>query len=213
MSDERSFDAEFFLDPVCPWCWVTSRWVVNVQHERHHRVEWRFITLDIVNEHIERDDGHRAAHFAGRQALRVADEVRRRHGNDGVASFYTALGTALHNDRRRDELTADPVTFLADSLATAGLDPSLAEHAEDESHDAALRAETEVALARTGPDVGTPILTVAPGTAAEGSFFGPVIPKAPTGADAVRLWDAVEVLAASGVAELKRSLRGTIDFT
>lgn len=213
MADEHPIDAEFFLDPVCPWCWVTSRWVVNVQLERPCRVEWRFITLDIVNEDIERDDGHRAVHFAGRQALRVADEVRRQHGNDGVAAYYTALGAALHVDRRRDELTADPVTFLADSLATAGLDPSLAEHAVDEAHDVALRAETAVALGRTGPDVGTPILTLAPGTVAEGSFFGPVIPKAPTGSDAVRLWEAVEVLATSGVAEVKRSLRGTIDFS
>ena len=80
-------------------------------------------------------------------------------------------------------------------------------HAHDESHDAYLREETELALSRTGPDVGTPILTFAPGQGErEGSFFGPVISKAPRGAEAVKLWEAVETLATSGVAELKRSL-------
>jgi hypothetical protein len=91
---------------------------------------------------------------------------------------------------------------------------ALAEHVEDTSHDTYLRAETELALSRTGPDVGTPILTFAPGQGErEGSFFGPVISKAPRGADAVTLWTAVETLATSGVAELKRSLRAKPDFT
>ena len=75
------------------------------------------------------------------------------------------------------------------------------------AHDDHIRADTELALSRTGPDVGTPILTFRPGTDREGSFFGPVISKAPRGAEAVELWDAVEKLATSGVAELKRSLR------
>ena len=105
------------------------------------------------------------------------------------------------------------MAFLAEALATAGLPVALAEHAEDDSHDAYLRAETELALSRTGPDVGTPILTFAPGQGErEGSFFGPVISKAPRGAEAVKLWTAVETLATSGVAELKRSLRAKPDF-
>ena len=95
----------------------------------------------------------------------------------------------------------------------AGLDPALAAHAHDESHDAVLREEVAIALERTGPNVGTPILTFAPGQGErEGSFFGPVISKAPRGADAVKLWEAVETLATSGVAELKRSLRAKPEF-
>ncbi len=87
------------------------------------------------------------------------------------------------------------------------------DHARDERHDRHLQAETDLALSRTGPDVGTPILTFAPGQGErEGSFFGPVISKAPTGTDAVRLWEAVETLATSGVAELKRSLRARPEF-
>ena len=217
MSDVgASPDLEFFLDPVCPWCWITSRWVRNVQAEKGYSVRWRFISLKVLNEDRtapDYSDDHRAVHVAGLSALRVLDAVRIEHGNDAVRRAYTATGTAIHVDRRRKELIADPVAFMRTCLESAGVDAALAEHALDDSHDAHLRAETAAALERTGPDVGTPILTFVPGQEGEGSFFGPVVNKAPTGHDAVRLWEAVETLATTGVAELKRSLRGDIDFT
>ncbi len=97
--------------------------------------------------------------------------------------------------------------FSLQCSTEAGFDAELVVHADDAAHDERLRADTELALGRTGPDVGTPILTFRPGTDREGSFFGPVISKAPKGAEAVELWDAVEKLATSGVAELKRSNR------
>lgn len=214
MAEQPSVDVEFFLDPVCPWCWITSRWVTHVQAEESYTVGWRFISLFVLNEGKEPSEEMLAVHEGGLRALRVADQVRIDHGNEAVAAFYTALGTQIHVDRRRDELAAAPVAFLAEALATAGLPVALAEHAEDASHDTYLRSQTELALSRTGPDVGTPILTFAPGQGErEGSFFGPVISKAPRGADAVKLWTAVETLATSGVAELKRSLRAKPDFT
>jgi hypothetical protein len=92
------------------------------------------------------------------------------------------------------------------------LDQGYAAHADDESHDAALRADTEDALARTGGDVGTPIITIGPGSDARRSFFGPVMPKAPKGDEAVALWNAVATLAFADVAELKRTQRGDIVF-
>jgi hypothetical protein len=95
----------------------------------------------------------------------------------------------------------------------AGLDASFAELALDESLDARIEADTAEALGRTGPDVGTPILTFAPGSAHEGSFFGPVIARIPRGDEALKLWDAIEVVATTpGVAELKRSLRASPVF-
>jgi|HigsolmetaAR201D_1030396.scaffolds.fasta_scaffold09747_3 hypothetical protein len=214
VAEQRPIDLEFFLDPVCPWCWITSRWVTNVQAERDYHVRWRFISLWILNEGREPSPEMEAIHRAGLLALRVADQVRIDHGNDAVAAYYTALGTRIHVERRRDELLADPHALIGEALTAAGLDAALAAHADDESHDAVLREEVELALSRTGPDVGTPILTFAPGQEGrEGSFFGPVIAKAPRGAEAVKLWEAVETLATSGVAELKRSLRGKPDFT
>jgi len=213
-SEQPPVDVEFFLDPVCPWCWLTSRWVTNVQAEKEYAVGWRFISLYVLNEDREPSEQMRQAHLAGLRCLRVLDQVRTDHGNDAVAALYTELGTRIHVDRRRDELAGDSESFIAEALTAAGLDPALAKHAHDESHDAPLRDEVEVALSRTGPNVGTPILTFAPGQGErEGSFFGPVISKAPRGDDAVKLWDAVETLATSGVAELKRSLRATPDFS
>lgn len=207
-------DLEFFIDPVCPWCWLTSRWVTNVQAEKSYTVDWRFISLYVLNEDKEPSEEMRQAHTAGLRALRVLDQVRSEHGNDAVATLYSELGTRLHVEGRREEFRGETESFVAEALTAAGLDPQLAKHVHDESHDAALRDEVEVALSRTGPNVGTPILTFAPGQGdREGSFFGPVISKAPTGAAAVELWDAVETLATSGVAELKRSLRAAPDFT
>jgi DSBA-like thioredoxin domain len=205
-------DVEFFFDPVCPWCWITSRWVVNVQAQRQLRVGWRFISLDIVNADVPLVAGRRGIYRVGRQSLRVADELCSREGNEAVGAYYTGLGTLIHKQQRRAELIADPLVVIRLALTSAGLDSSYAEHALDRSHDVTLARDTSIALDRAGADLGAPILTLGVGTAAAKSFFGPVLPKAPTGADAVRLWDAVETLAVSGVAEIKRSARGTRDF-
>jgi len=217
MSDLKTaetYDAEFFLDTACPWCWITSRWVTNVQAERDYRVRWRFISLKVLNE--DHTDGyseqHRAGHMASFRVLRVAHAVREQEGNDALAALYTAIGTEVFVHGRFTENLNDQQAFLAECLVTAGLDPAYAGHADDDSHDAALRAETAEALGRTGPDVGTPIITFDPGTDTASSLFGPVIPKAPKGDDAVALWDAVATLARSGVAEVKRTLRGDVSF-
>ena len=187
--------------------------MVDVQQQRSYTVDWRFISLWILNETNTQDwytPAYRAGHFLGHKALRIADEIRLA-SEDGdfetVGNWYTALGEALHREQRRDEARADHLAFLAAVLADSGFDAGLIEHADDEAHDEHLRAETELALSRTGPDVGTPILSFRPGTDREGSFFGPVISRAPTGVEALELWDAVEKLATSGVAELKRSNR------
>lgn len=212
-------DLEFFFDPVCPFAWGTSRWVVEVQRQRDYKVTWRFISLAVINEHRVGVDAwytpaYREVHVASSQTLRVADALRLTAGNEAVSAFYTALGTAFHPDRRRDQFLADPHGFIGELLVGIGQDPALAEHLDDESHDQYLRNESELAFTRTGKDVGTPIITFHPGTATESSFFGPVISCVPRGEAALRLWDAVEVLATTpGMAELKRTLRDPLDFT
>ncbi|MEM1332351.1 MAG: hypothetical protein AAGG08_02740 [Actinomycetota bacterium] len=190
-----------------------------MQQQRSYEVDWRFISLWILDEENTQDwytPEYRAGHYLGHQALRIADAIRTGVGATdptAVGRWYTALGDALHRDGRRDDARADPRAFLSGLLGAEGFDPDLLAHADDDSHDEHLRAETELALSRTGRDVGTPILTFRPGTDREGSFFGPVISKAPTGVEASELWDAVEKLATSGVAELKRSNRAAPDFT
>ncbi|MGA9279034.1 hypothetical protein [Ilumatobacter sp.] len=210
-------DLDFFWDPVCPWAWITSRWVADVQTQRSYTVEWRFISLWILNEENTQEwytPEYRAGHYLGHRGLRIADQIRLTDDDpDAVGRWYTTLGDALHRDGRRDESRTDNIAFLAGLLDAADFDRGLIDHADDEGHDAYIRADTELALGRTGPDVGTPILTFQPGTDREGSFFGPVISKAPTGVEAAELWDAIEKLATSGVAELKRSNRSAPDFT
>src|SRR5688572_19758157 len=193
-------DLEFFFDPVCPFAWVTSRWVKEVQEQRNYEVEWRFISLMVLNEERVADwytPEYKAGHLRGTMGLRIADQLRLTDGNDAVDRFYTALGTAIHTEGRRAEYADDPPAFLEQVLKTADLDPQLVAHAADESHDAYIREETELALTRAGRDLGTPILTFHPGTDTECSFFGPVVCKMPRGEDASRLWDAVETLAAT----------------
>ncbi|MEL6894284.1 MAG: hypothetical protein AAFP84_22020 [Actinomycetota bacterium] len=190
---------------------------MDVQEQRSYTVDWRFISLWILNEENRQDwytPEYRAGHYQGHQALRIADQIRLSMPDDATAvgRWYTALGNAMHRDRRRDK-SAGVEPLLVELLADEGFDADLIDAAGDDSHDTWLRSDTELALSRTGPDVGTPILTFRPGTDREGSFFGPVISKAPRGAEAVELWDAVEKLATSGVAELKRSNRDAPDFT
>ncbi|MFK8025178.1 MAG: hypothetical protein AB8G26_14560 [Ilumatobacter sp.] len=189
---------------------------MDVQQQRSYSVDWRFISLWILNEENSQEwytPEYRAGHFLGHKGLRIADQIRLTDDDaHAVGRWYTALGEALHRDDRRREARDDNDAFLAEILSAAGFDVALVEHGADERHDAYLRAETELALSRTGKDVGTPILTFRPGTDREGSFFGPVISKAPKGVEASELWDAVEKLATSGVAELKRSNREPPDY-
>ena len=212
----RMADLEFFLDPVCPWAWITSRWITEVQQLRSYEVKWRFICLKMINEHRTDDwytPEYRAGHMAGLYALRVADEVRIEHGNDQVGALYTALGEFIHLQGRRLEIAGDPVPVLQGIVKSAGLPPGLADAALDESHDSYIRSETDLAFERTGKDVGTPIITFHPGQSDEASFFGPVIAQIPRGQAALKLWDAIEIVATtSGMAELKRSNRAKIVF-
>ena len=209
-----SADLEFYFDPVCPWAWITSRWVTNVQQLRNYEVSWRFISLKMTN--AERgyagNNAYEQIHNAGLAGLRVASAARALGGNASVAAMYTALGNAIHVGGRREELVSNPHAFLLSVVADAGLPSEIASAFEDSTHDEVIRYETEAALSRTGKDVGTPILTFNPKAANEASLFGPVISKAPKGDEAVKLWDAVQTIAESGVAEIKRSLRAAPQF-
>jgi hypothetical protein len=209
-------DLEFFFDPVCPFAWLTSRWVTEVQQQRNYDVAWRFISLRMINRDNTADwytPSYKAVHQAGLFGLRVADAARLAHGNDVVGEVYTAFGEAIHKARRIEQLRDDPVGFSKDVLGEAGLPIELADAALDEAHDDYIRADSDLSLQRTGTDVGTPIITFRPGAADEGSFFGPVISKVPRGERAVALWDAIELIATTpGMSELKRSERAKLDF-
>jgi hypothetical protein len=210
-------DLDFFFDPVCPFAWITSRWVTEVSQLRDYDVRWRFIALAVLNEEQKGEwytPEYRAGHMAGFKALRVADQVRLTADNAAVGRLYTALGDAIHVNRALGHVRDNPEGLITAALVDAGLDPALIAHSDDESHDAYLRAETALALERTGKGVGTPIITFNPDTDTPSSFFGPVISKAPRGEEALKLWDAIETIATSStMSELKRSNRAKLDFT
>ena len=201
-------DVAFFFDPVCPWAWITSRWVHEVRAEVGIDIEWRLISLRIINEHrdyeTEFPPGYAAGHGLGLRLLRVAAAIADGYGNDEVERYYTEVGRRFHVDRRFADLVGG--IAIEEALTDAGLPVDLAAAADDEEWTAQVRADSDLALSRTGRDVGTPILTFEPPDGP--SFFGPVIDRVPTGSDAVRLWGLVRDMAHfEGFEELKRSAR------
>lgn len=209
-------DVELFFDPVCPFCWVTSKWLRQVQRLSGITVEWRFISLALLNDHPhaydDKPDLYPAVHHLGRRLLRVAAAARDAHGPDVVGPLYRAMGEALWERSGRHVRDFDDVLAVQSrgidieaTLAAAGL-TALAGAADDERWDAVLAQETDEALARVGDDVGTPILSFSPPDGP--AFFGPVISDTPSDEDAVRYWDALTTLAEMpGFAEIKRTLR------
>ena len=209
---DPSYDIEFFWDPVCPFAWITSRWVEQVASQRDFRVDWRFISLRLINKHKDYTTDfppeYEFGHTAGLRMLRVAAAVRDELGREPLGGLVAAYGHSYWDLPQGSGMstrlsTTDHVTEV---LEDAGLPHRFADALDDDSWDQLLDAESEVALSRTGRDVGTPILTFQPPDGL--SFFGPVISRVPTDAEAVELWDAVTTLAKfPGFAEMKRSLR------
>ena len=208
-------DLRFWFDPVCPFAWMTSKWVRMVAAQRDYDVEWRLISLRLLNAHVDYDahfpPEYEAGHTAGLRLLRVAARVREEHGQPALARFYEVCGTQVFERAPEgDREERGTPEFLAPILAGADL-PGDLDQALDEHHlDEVIQAETDQALALTGKDVGTPILQFRPpGGGGDGvAFFGPVISRLPSKEQAVELWDHVIGLAAfPGFAELKRSLR------
>ena len=208
-------DLRFYFDPVCPFAWMTSKWVRMVSAQRDYSVEWRFISLRLLNAHIDYaahfPPEYEAGHTAGLRLLRMAARTRADHGPEAVGRLYAALGeqvfeTAPDDRDDRDGEKRGTLEFVTPVLAGLGLPASLADALDEESWDAQVQAETDEALALTGKDVGTPILHFRPPAGV--AFFGPVISRLPSESEAAQLWDHVIGLASfPGFAELKRSLR------
>ena len=214
-----SADIDFYFDPVCPFAWLTSKWVRQVQVQRDYTVDWRFISLRLVNAEVDYDAHfpaeYEAGHTAGLRLLRVAARARAEHGRAAMEPLYAAFGAHIFDsppdpeDHRTDGVVRErrgTREFVEPILAQAGLPLELARAVDDDSWDDEIRRETDEALSLTGKDVGTPIIHFGPPDGV--AFFGPVISRLPSAESAVELWDHVVGLARfPGFAELKRSLR------
>lgn len=190
-----------WFDPICPWAWQTSRWLGQVAEARGLDVEWRVLSLAILNEGRDLDPGYASRMPRSLRLTRLVTAARATGGDEVVKPLYDALGSRIHPGRRRDW---DEI--VRESLAEVGLPAELAD--ETDAHDDALRAEHQQAIELVGDDVGTPVIAVD-----DVAFFGPVISAVPEGDEALRLFDGVVAVASfDRFFELKRSRTSEPEF-
>ena len=193
---------DFWFDPICPWAWIASRWIGEVQQVRPVTVTWHVMSLSVLNEGRENlSERYKEGLAKGWGPVRVAIAAEQKYGNEVLRDLYTALGTRAHLQKR--ELDAET---LVEVLTELGLDPALAAAADSTEYDEALRASHDAGMAPVGLDVGTPVIH-APGPDGRPiAFFGPVVTPIPRGDAAGRLWDGVVAVAGTdGFFELKRT--------
>ncbi|MEN3309725.1 MAG: hypothetical protein V7603_5927 [Micromonosporaceae bacterium] len=209
MTAER-ITADMWFDPRCPWAWLTSRWLLEVERVRPVDIRFHVMSLSVLNEN--RDDlpeKYRAGLAKGWGPVRVAIAAEQKYGNAVLRDLYTAMGTGIHLERREPDRD-----FLVDALTAVGLDPALAGAADSTEYDEALRASHDAGMAPVGLDVGTPVIHApGPGAGEQIAFFGPVVTPAPKGEAAGRLWDGVLLVAGTpGFYEIKRTRDARPDF-
>ncbi|RZB14827.1 disulfide bond formation protein DsbA [Streptomyces sp. F001] len=219
MSETATTSAEktrvdFWFDPLCPWAWMTSRWVLEVEKVRDIEVHWHIMSLAVLNEdkldELPEEYREMLAKTAW-QPARVVTAAWQKHGAEVLGPLYTALGTRFHN--RGEGPTREAV---AAALAEVNLPADLVEYfdQEDFEFDAELRASHKEGIDKVGQEVGTPVIAVPGPDGEQIAFFGPVVTPAPKGEEAARLWDGtLAVASVPGFYEIKRTRTKGPDFS
>ena len=196
MNDVTNSKVEMFFDPMCPWAWMTSRWLLEVAEVRSIEPSWHVMSLAYLNADKEIPQEYREILEPAWGPVRVAIAAAQSEGDQVLLPLYTALGNRIHLEHRSIDRQ-----LIEEALAEVGLPTSLADAADSTEYDEELKKSHHAGMDQVGMDVGTPVISV------EGvAFFGPVVTPAPKGEDAGRLWDGVRLVAGTpGFFELKRT--------
>ncbi|MFI1714252.1 DsbA family protein [Streptomyces litmocidini] len=210
MSESRT-TADFYFDPLCPWAWMTSRWMLEVEKVRPVDVRWKVMSLAVLNENRLDEVPAEYREMLETQAwgpVRVVIAAQQLHGDEVVGKLYTALGTRFHNNGEGPTREA-----IAGALKDVGLPEGLVEYADKDTYDTELRASHKEGIDKVGQDVGTPVVSVPGPTGDEVAFFGPVVTPTPRGEAAARLWDGTLLVASTpGFYEIKRTRTAAPSF-
>ncbi|WP_225799872.1 DsbA family protein [Streptomyces sp. NK15101] len=208
---ERRTTADFYFDPLCPWAWMTSRWMLEVEQVRPVDVRWKVMSLAVLNENRLDELPVEYREMLETKAwgpVRVVIAAQQLHGDEVVGKLYTALGTRFHNNGEGPTREA-----IVGALKDVGLPEGLADFADKDTYDTELRASHKEGIEKVGQDVGTPVISVPGPTGDEVAFFGPVVTPTPRGEAAARLWDGTLLVASTpGFYEIKRTRTAAPSF-